>query len=103
MNVAKVLELLDGISEEKRTARFMCSICVANPTEVLIETEGSCQGIITEKESGTNGFGYDPVFYSEQLSKTLAQAGSKEKNSISHRGNAIRTLKPLLEKLLLQK
>jgi len=99
-NIAKVLDLMKDIPAEKRTARFICSLCMASPDEVLIETQGSCEGIITEKEIGTNGFGYDPVFYSEKLEKTLAEADSKEKNSISHRGNAIRNIKPKLKALL---
>lgn len=99
-NIAKVLELMKTIPANKRTARFMCCLCVASGDEVLIETDGSCEGTITENEIGSNGFGYDPVFFSEKLGKTLAEAGSAEKNSVSHRGNAIRKLKPLLEELL---
>jgi XTP/dITP diphosphohydrolase len=58
------------------------------------------EGLITEKEAGENGFGYDPIFFVPHLNKTVAQLTSEEKNAISHRGNAIRKLKPLLEQLL---
>ena len=88
------------LPKEKRTARFVCSLCVASPDEVLIETQGQFEGVITEKEIGQNGFGYDPVFLVPQINKTAAQMTAQEKNDISHRGNAIRKLKPLLEKLL---
>ena len=91
----------------------MCAVCVwqarqtnppeerrASPKKVLIETEGKLEGVIAEKEMGTNGFGYDPIFFVPKLNKTVAQLTHEEKNAISHRGNAIRKLKPLLEELL---
>jgi XTP/dITP diphosphohydrolase len=99
-NIAKVLELLEDIPQEKRTARFFCSLCLASPEQTLIETEGTLEGLITKKEIGKNGFGYDPIFFVPHLNKTVAQLTSEEKNAISHRGNAIRKLKPMLEKLL---
>ncbi len=101
-NIEKVLELMAGVSAEKRTARFMCCLCLASPEKVLIETEGKCEGVITEKEIGSNGFGYDPIFFANELGKTLGEASAAEKNKISHRANAIRSLKPSLEKLPLQ-
>jgi XTP/dITP diphosphohydrolase len=99
-NIAKVLELLEDIPQEKRTARFFCSLALASPEQILIETEGTLEGLITKKEIGNNGFGYDPIFFVPHLNKTVAQLTSEEKNAISHRGNAIRKLKPMLEKLL---
>lgn len=99
-NMAKVLELLKDVPTEKRTARFICRLCLASPQKVLIETEGILEGIIAKKEIGTNGFGYDPIFFVQSLDKTVAQLSREEKNAISHRGNAIRDLKPLLNKLL---
>jgi len=101
-NIAKVLKLLEGVPTEKRTARFVCSLCLANPEEILIETQGTLEGLITEKEIGENGFGYDPIFFVPHLNKTVAQLTAEEKNAISHRGNAIRKLKPLLNQLLKQ-
>jgi XTP/dITP diphosphohydrolase len=99
-NIAKVLELLKGVSEEKRTARFVCCLCLASPEKVLIETEGKLEGVITERQIGTNGFGYDPIVLMPHLNKTVAQLTAEGKNAISHRGNAIRNLKPLLNNLL---
>ena len=99
-NIAKVLELLEGIPREQRTARFICRLCLASPEKVLIETEGTLEGLITEREIGSNGFGYDPIFFVPHLNKTVAQLIREEKNAISHRGNAIRKLKPLLQELL---
>ena len=99
-NIAKVLELLEDVPQAKRTARFFCSLCLASPEQVLIETEGTLEGLITKNEIGKNGFGYDPIFLVPHLNKTVAQLTSEEKNAISHRGNAIRKLKPMLEKLL---
>jgi XTP/dITP diphosphohydrolase len=99
-NMAKVLKLLEGTPKEKRTARFVCCLCLASAEKVLIETEGKLEGIIAEKEEGANGFGYDPIFFVPKLGKSVAQLTQEEKNAISHRGNAIRKLKPLLNKLL---
>jgi len=99
-NIAKVLKLLKGVPTEKRTASFVCSLCLTSPDQILIETQGTLEGLITEKEIGENGFGYDPVFFVPHLNKTVAQLTREEKNAISHRGSAIRKLKPLLEELL---
>jgi XTP/dITP diphosphohydrolase len=98
-NIAKVLELLKDTPEEKRTARFVCSLCLASAEKVLIETEGTLEGLITDREIGKNGFGYDPVFFVPHLNKTVGQLTAEEKNAISHRGNAIRKLMPMLGKL----
>ena len=99
-NIAKVLKLLRGVPKERRTARFVCRLCLASPQEVLIETEGTLEGVITEEEAGKSGFGYDPILLVPHLNRTVAQLMSEEKNAISHRGNAIRKLMPLLEELL---
>ena len=99
-NIAKVLELLEGVPENKRTARFVCCLCLASPENVLIETEGTLEGLITNEEVGENGFGYDPIFFVPGLNKTVAQLAGGQKNAISHRGNAIRRFSPLLGELL---
>jgi XTP/dITP diphosphohydrolase len=106
--MAKVLKLLEGVPREKRTARFVCCMCLASPPDewraspvkILIETEGTLEGLITDKKIGENGFGYDPIFFVPKLNMTVAQLTTDEKNTISHRGNALRKLKPLLEELL---
>jgi len=99
-NIAKVLELHRDVTQEKRTARFVCCLCLASPEQILIETDGMLEGLITNREIGKNGFGYDPIFFVPHLNKTVAQLTPEEKNAISHRGNAIKKLKPLLEELL---
>lgn len=99
-NIAKVLKLLEGVPREKRTARFVCCLCLASPEEVLAEVEGRLEGHIGQQEVGENGFGYDPIFFVPELDKTVAQLTREEKNAISHRGNAIRKLKPVLDELL---
>jgi XTP/dITP diphosphohydrolase len=99
-NIAKTLELLKEVPKKKRTARFVCRLCLASPEQILIETGGILEGLITDREIGRNGFGYDPIFFVPHLNKTVAQLTGEEKNAISHRGNAIRKLKPLLRELL---
>ena len=99
-NIAKVLELLKGVPTEKRTTRFVCCLCLVSPEKVLLKTQGTLEGVITERQIGTNGFGYDPIVFVPHLNKTVAQLTAEEKNAISHRGNAIRNLKPLLNNLL---
>jgi XTP/dITP diphosphohydrolase len=98
-NITKVLELLKNVPKEKRTARFVCCLCLASPEKILLETQGTLEGYITDREIGTNGFGYDPIFYVPDLQRTVAQLSPDEKNAVSHRGNAIRKLKPLLEQI----
>ncbi len=100
LNTAKVLELMKDVEEDKRTGRFVCSLCLAGEGEVLLETEGVCEGVIGVEEVGENGFGYDPIFFVPATGKTTAQLSSSEKNAISHRGNAIRKLRPMLAELL---
>lgn len=102
-NIEKVLGLLEAVPEEARTARFVCCLALASPESILAETEGVFEGIISEQPMGENGFGYDPIFFVPGLNKTVAQIDQKQKNAISHRGSAIRKLKPLLDELLKSK
>ncbi|MEJ2648455.1 MAG: XTP/dITP diphosphatase [Sedimentisphaerales bacterium] len=99
-NIAKVLELLKSVSEEKRTARFVCCLCLASPERIILETRGTLEGVITEKEIGTNGFGYDPIMYVPTLKRTVAQLSREEKNAISHRGKAVRELAERMKDIL---
>ncbi len=99
-NIDKLLELLKGVPAERRTARFVCHLCLASPERVLIETEGTVEGVIVDEPAGENGFGYDPVFFVPSLGKTVAQLPDEQKNAISHRGNAIRKFIPLLNEML---
>ena len=86
----RILDQLDGVSDENRTARFVCTICLIRDNGKVQTVRGTCEGRIGYKEKGTNGFGYDPIFiYGD---RTLAEMTDEEKNSISHRGNAIKEL-----------
>ena len=82
-------EMLEGVPEEKRTARFVCSIAVAFPDRETVVVRDTIEGIIGYESAGDNGFGYDPIFYVPQLKKTTAQLSMEEKNKISHRGKAL--------------
>lgn len=84
-----VLEKMAGVQEGKRTARFICAIAMAFPDGSNFVTEGACEGIIARKPSGSNGFGYDPVFFIPELGCTMAEITLDEKNRISHRAKAL--------------
>lgn len=99
-NIVKVLENLKGLPEEKRTARFMCALAIAGPDLETTTVFGSCEGVILEGKRGTNGFGYDPIFFVPALDRAMAELTPEEKGAISHRGNAIRKLADLLPTLL---
>jgi len=91
-NNAKLLELLAGLPEERRTARFRCVLVLADPSGRRVFAQGACEGRITVKPAGTGGFGYDPVFFVPALGRTMAELEPAEKNRISHRGEALRRL-----------
>jgi XTP/dITP diphosphohydrolase len=89
-NNAKVLQLLEGVEDSKRTARFFCVIAIVLPDGREYTVEGTCEGTILHALQGEGGFGYDPLFYVESLDKTFAELTMEEKNHISHRGHANR-------------
>ena len=91
-----ILEKLKDIPEEKRTARFVCAIAAAFPNGQTLTTRGTMEGIIGYEAKGENGFGYDPIFYLPQLEKYSAELSRDEKNSLSHRGEALRIMKEIL-------
>ena len=99
-NIVKVLEKLAGVPEEKRTARFMCALAIAGPKMDTTTVFGTCEGVILEEKRGTNGFGYDPIFFVPELGRAMAELTPEEKGAISHRGNAIRKLAQALPTLL---
>lgn len=94
-NIVKLLKELEGVPDEKRTARFMCSICVSFPDGSEVTAEGRCEGKIGYEKRGENGFGYDPVFMVGD--KSFAELTSEQKDEISHRGNALQELKKVLK------
>jgi XTP/dITP diphosphohydrolase len=94
----KLLEDMKGISNRK--AAFECVISIAVPTGPALTYEARCEGLITTEPAGSNGFGYDPVFFYPPYNKTFAQITGKEKNRISHRGKALAELKSEFDKVL---
>ena len=87
---AKLLELLDGVPAEKRTARFECVLCYVDAAGETHFFSGTCEGRIGTAPAGENGFGYDPLFCVGD--RTMAQMTEEEKNQISHRANALAEL-----------
>lgn len=88
-----IIQRLDGVPEDKRTARFVCSIGAVFPDGRVITTRGTIEGIIGWEERGSNGFGYDPIFYLPEYGCSTAELSMDVKNKLSHRGNALRALK----------
>jgi len=101
-NNDKLLSLLHGVPWEKRTARFTCALAVVTPEGEEYLTEGTCEGYILGEPQGSEGFGYDPLFYYPALDKSFAELGVEIKNSISHRARAFLAgrdvIKAVLEK-----
>ena len=93
-----LIDRLEGVPDEKRTARFVCAIAAVFPVGKELVVRGTVEGIIGYEEKGENGFGYDPIFYLPERGCTTAELPPEEKNSISHRGNALRLMKDLLER-----
>jgi len=91
-NIDKVLEELTGVPENERTARFRCVLAIAQPGKETVTFAGSCEGQILTERRGTNGFGYDPIFFVTEKGKAMAELLPEEKNKISHRANAIQKL-----------
>ena len=89
---AKIFEMLKDVPEEKRTAKFVCSIAVVRPDGSEFTVRGEICGVLHEKPAGDGGFGYDPIFYVPEFGMTTAQMTKEQKNSISHRGKASRAM-----------
>ena len=98
-NNAKLLRELEH--EDNRAAAFVCVIAIAVPWGPALVYEGHCEGLITREQMGTEGFGYDPVFFYPPLQKTFAQLTTEEKNQVSHRGRALMELRREFDKVLL--
>ncbi len=88
----KIFEMLADVPEDKRTAQFVCAIAVVKPDGTSFTVRGECRGVLHEKPVGENGFGYDPIFYVPEFGMTTAQMEPEVKNSISHRGRALRAM-----------
>ena len=99
-NNAKLLEGLAGVEDSRRTARFICHLALAEGQRVIVETFDTFEGFIARQPSGSNGFGYDPLFFLPDRGCTSAQLAPEEKNLISHRGKALRHFASLLKNIL---
>ncbi|MDA8235448.1 MAG: XTP/dITP diphosphatase [Clostridia bacterium] len=99
-NNAKLLRELAGVPEENRSARFRCVIALVHPDGREYTAHGTCEGRITFEPSGSGGFGYDPLFYVAEFDKTFAQLDSTSKNTISHRGRALKDAIKILKNML---
>jgi len=98
----RYLKLLDDMEgKSSREAAFECVISIAVPTGPALTYEARCEGLIATEPAGSNGFGYDPVFFYTPLNKTFAQITREEKNRISHRGKALGELKSEFDKVLI--
>lgn len=95
---AKLLSEMRG--KTNRKAAFECVISIAMPTGPALTYESKCEGMINERPEGTNGFGYDSIFYYPLLKKTFAQLTIEEKNRVSHRGKALLELKSEFDKVM---
>lgn len=97
-NNALLLELMQGVPDDNRSARFECAVCVADPNGTIIgESTGTFEGTIGRSPEGENGFGYDPLLYVQDVQKTSAQLSAQEKNLRSHRGEAVRNIASCLK------
>lgn len=96
-NNAELLRRLRGAPEAKRRARYRCVLVLYRTPKSFPETfEGACTGVILDQPRGDGGFGYDPLFLSDELGKTLAEATPEEKDAVSHRGHAFAALRAAL-------
>ena len=93
-----IIDRLEGVPDDKRTARFMCAIAAVFPDGREVVKEAAMEGIIGYHEAGANGFGYDPIFFLPEYGCTSAELTPEQKNAISHRGKALRLMREELEK-----
>lgn len=95
-NLKKLLKEMSGTEDPGRGARFVCCIALAFPDGRVETFEGTVKGRVGREERGANGFGYDPVFYPEGHTRTFAEMSGREKDSLSHRGRALKKLQAYL-------
>jgi len=95
---ADLIRRLEGVPDEQRTARFVCAIAAVLPDGRTLTVRAAIEGRIGYEEKGTNGFGYDPIFYVPEFQRTTAELTEAEKNEVSHRGKALRLMKEELKR-----
>jgi XTP/dITP diphosphohydrolase len=96
-NNALLLDRMQKIEEAERSARYRCAVCLASPDRVIAEAAGDTEGFIAMSAIGTGGFGYDPLFLSEDLGQSFGEAPAEAKHAVSHRGRALHALVIALE------
>lgn len=96
---SKLLQMMVAVPDDKRTARFRCVIAIASPEGLVSTCEGTVEGLIAREPKGEQGFGYDPVFYIPSLGRHMAELAPEEKDSVSHRGIAMRKAVEILRSL----
>ncbi|WP_105309732.1 RdgB/HAM1 family non-canonical purine NTP pyrophosphatase [Dorea sp. Marseille-P4042] len=95
-----LIDRLEGVPDEKRTARFVCAIAAALPNGSTEVVRGTMEGRIGYEITGENGFGYDPIFYLPQFGCSSAELEPEKKNELSHRGEGLRKMRKILEEKL---
>ena len=100
LNNETLLRALAGHPKETWTARYRCVTALATPERVVLVTEGTCEGRITDRPAGSNGFGYDPYFRVPEHGRTMAELPAEVKNRLSHRARALAEMRERLEKFL---
>lgn len=95
-----LIDRLEGVEKEQRTARFVCAIAAVLPNKEVLVTRQTMEGYIGWEQEGENGFGYDPIFFLDEFGCSSATLSPEQKNAISHRGKALRAMKEELKKYL---
>jgi len=98
-NNDKLLQLLENVADDQKRARFRCALVIATPEGEEFLTEGTVEGQILTQRRGTDGFGYDPLFFLPEYARTMAELTLAEKNKLSHRAQAFRKAIPILQAL----
>lgn len=99
-NNEKLLKLLNDKNHNDKKAKFVCAMVLIASKDKVIKVQGEIKGIIVNEEKGNNGFGYDPIFYIPEYNMTFAEMDSNQKNSISHRANALKKLEGEIKNLM---
>ena len=98
-NNATLLSQIADVPDEKRTARFVCTLALSDPKgRIILTARDTVEGVMLRGPRGTNGFGYDPLFFVKELGKTTAELSPEDKHRISHRGKALRHLRELMKR-----
>ena len=96
-NNAKILKNIKDVTDDKRTCRFVSAVALVRRDKQPIVVRGTVEGMLLRAAQGENGFGYDPLFYYEPFNKSFAELTAEEKNTVSHRKNALEALRAVLE------